>query len=216
MIGIFGTSIIAFLAIFLVCWFDYKRVPPKEFVARLEKPKIDLLTISISIFKILILSYATYVISRQVIGVPESEAIWSIGWNFPLAIVISLISSIPIVLYLAIRKKYKTDRKNKARLYFSLMLAIFISGLGQIIFAGVSSSVPLDGLLKSPILITEISLAAGLILTMSAKIHFDILFKMERLSYPEIKGKFLLDSFYTAIATVFSILVAASFWTIVI
>ena len=213
MASIPGISAIVFLAIFIVCFWDYKRIPVGKVEEFLAKSPNDFIAIAFSIFKLFVLTYSFYVVSRQVIGFPAGESLWTINWNFPLAGIISLLSSAPIIGYLALRQRSKSKTVSKTTLSIAFCVAMFVSGFGQISVAAISAAAPLSALGKMPIYLMAFSMVTGFILTVSAIFHYAILLNFNGLSQSELKRKFVIDSFNAALSSVLSILVAASFWT---
>lgn len=211
---ILGISAIAFLAIFAVCNLDYRRTPAEEFDQFMDKPTLDFPTLAFTLLKLFVLFYAFYVISRQVIGTPSDESIWTLNWTLLLGVVIGLLSSAPLVWYQALRVKSKSKTISKIMLYFALAAALFFSGLGQILVAGVSSSKSLQGLKMAPVFLLAFSLMTGLILTVSAVVHFNLLSNAEGRDQSHVNRMFVIDSFNAAWTSVLSILVAASFWVV--
>ncbi len=214
MVAILATSTVGFLAIFIFCLWDYKRIPAEEIAEKFDTPSLELTTIGFAILKVLVLIYAFYVISRQVIGFPETETLWALNWNFPLIVIISLLSSAPLVWYQAVRQKSKSTTLCKITLLFVLCLAVFVSGFGQILIAALSSSTPLFALGRAPIFALIFSLITGMILTVSANIHFDFVLNLHGTAKSELNPMFVKDSFNAAFSSVLSILVGASFWTL--
>ena len=174
-----------------------------------SRPPISFKDIALTCLKLTFLVYVFYALARLVIGASDST-IWFIpSLNLALAGLLSILSAIPVMTAQAIRIK---SGRSGWKYIFTFMLAAIIAGIGNVAIAGVSAGKPMKSIVAEPFFLLLYSTIAGVILVVSATIHFDNMLKMENISDKNLNKIFIFDSLNAGVASVLAILIASSYW----